>query len=426
MKTRFSLPVLLSLFFGLSCTISIRAQVFRLVSQEVWSGVPLVASANTLYGTEYGIDPLLKGEVFKIETDGTGFALLHSFTGPDGANPAAALLLLGNTLYGTAANGGSSSNGTVFKVNVDGTGFTTLHSFTAVDGASPASALVSSDGILYGTAQHGGTSGHGTIFALRTDGTAFTNLYSFDNGAVPKDLTLSGTTLYGTSEFGSVFAIKTDGTGFTNLHYFSSDDGHQPGSPLLLSGKTLYGTTSDGGQYHNGVVFAVDIDGSGFRKLHTFAGYVDGTQPSGALVLWNDTLYGTTLRGLLSDTLHKGTVFAVDTNGTSFATLHMFNVFNEGGSPASGLTFSGDKLYGATGLSVYSITLGIPLAIGSFEGNLILEWPTHPSGFILQFTTNLQSPIWTTISTPPAVLNGQNTVLSPITGPQQFYRLVSQ
>ena len=137
-------------------------------------------------------------------------------------------------------------------------------------------------------------------------------------------------------------------------------------------------------------------------------------------------LYGTAT-GVLSVSKDAGTVFAVDTNGTSFTTLHQFNFYSHDGYvPRGGLTVSGDKLYGATLSSVFSIGLGIPLAIGSFGGNLILEWPAHPSGFNLQFTTNLESPVWTTISIPPAVLNGQNTVVSPFTGPHQFFRLVSQ
>ena len=66
-----------------------------------------------------------------VNTDGTGFTILHSFTGgSDGADPFAGLILSGNTLYGTARFGGSSGNGTVFAVNTDGTGFTTLYSFS--------------------------------------------------------------------------------------------------------------------------------------------------------------------------------------------------------------------------------------------------------------------------------------------------------
>ena len=59
------------------------------------------------------------------------FTNLHNFTGFDGAEPHAGLILSGNTLYGTAQFGGSSSRGTVFAVNTDGTGFTNLYSFTA-------------------------------------------------------------------------------------------------------------------------------------------------------------------------------------------------------------------------------------------------------------------------------------------------------
>src|SRR6266853_1211137 len=63
------------------------------------------------------------------------FTTLHSFSGSDGANPYAGLISSGNTLYGTAAFGGSSDNGTVFAVNTDGSGFTTLYSFTAGSGS---------------------------------------------------------------------------------------------------------------------------------------------------------------------------------------------------------------------------------------------------------------------------------------------------
>src|SRR5258706_13771163 len=123
------------------------------------------------------------------------FTNLYSFTGgSDGASPEAGLVLSGNTLYGTARLGGSSSNGTVFAVQTNGTGFTILHSFTAVsgslstnsDGAAPYAALTLLGSTLYGTARDGGSSGNGTVFAINTDGTGFTNLHSFSgfSGAV--------------------------------------------------------------------------------------------------------------------------------------------------------------------------------------------------------------------------------------------------
>src|SRR2546427_590491 len=176
-----------------------------------------------------------------------GRATAQTQVNNDGAFPAAGLVLMGNTLYGTAQQGGTLGHGAVFAVNTDGTQFTNLHSFTATssdgtndinsDGAGPQAGLLLSGNTLYGTAVEGGSWGGGAVFAVNTDGTGFTNLYSFaatstnasgtftnSDGAKPQaGLVLSGNTLYGTalaggsSGEGTVFAINSDGTGFTVL-----------------------------------------------------------------------------------------------------------------------------------------------------------------------------------------------------------------
>jgi uncharacterized repeat protein (TIGR03803 family) len=66
-----------------------------------------------------------------VNTDGTGFEVLHSFDSSGGAGPRASLALSGDTLYGTANFGGGRGGGTVFKVRTNGTGFAVLHRFTA-------------------------------------------------------------------------------------------------------------------------------------------------------------------------------------------------------------------------------------------------------------------------------------------------------
>src|SRR5207249_9395327 len=125
-------------------------------------------------------------------------------TNSDGAWPNGALILSGNTLYGTAYRGGSSGNGTVFAVNTDGTGFTNLHSFSPIsgptpgsgstntDGADPAARLILSGNTLYGTAEIGGSSGNGTVFAVNTHATEFTIMHCFANviDAAPPDYPL--------------------------------------------------------------------------------------------------------------------------------------------------------------------------------------------------------------------------------------------
>jgi uncharacterized repeat protein (TIGR03803 family) len=103
----------------------------------------LILSGNRLYGTACGGGTGGVGTVFAVNTDGTGITNLHSFTAcvytvnpatnSDGANPSAGLILSGNRLYGTACGGGTGGVGTVFAVNTDGTGFTNLHTFTATD-----------------------------------------------------------------------------------------------------------------------------------------------------------------------------------------------------------------------------------------------------------------------------------------------------
>ena len=277
------------------------------------------------------------------------FTTLYSFTnGIDGADPYAGLILSGNALYGTALAGGTNGNGTVFAVNTDGTGFTNLYSFTAdpypytnSDGANPLAGLILSGNTLYGTAGAGGSANAGTVFAVNTNGTGFTNLYSFSaldqnyntnsDGARPVGgLILSGNTLYGTAiaggsgDEGTVFAVSTNGSGFTNLHNFTGSDGASPYAGLILSGNTLYGTTSIGGSLGNGTVFAVNTDGTGFTNLYSFTAGVgpnakniynldiitnsDGAFPYAGLILSGNTLYGTAAGG---GTNTVGTVFSL-------------------------------------------------------------------------------------------------------------------
>jgi uncharacterized repeat protein (TIGR03803 family) len=154
------------------------------------------------------------------------------------------------------------------------------------------------------------------------------------------------------------------------------------------------------------------------------------------LILSGNTLYGTATSGGSSG---AGTVFALRTDGTGFATLHEFCLTdcNDGGSPSAGLILLGNALYGTAyggGSSgngtVFSLSFRPQLTIAPLGTDVILSWPANVAGFdytgyTLQSTTNLVSPaVWSTNSPAPVVIAGQNTVTNPITGAQQFYRLV--
>jgi uncharacterized repeat protein (TIGR03803 family) len=237
----------------------------------------LVLSSNLLYSTASGGGTNGNGVIFSVTTNGS-FAVLHTFpaldaatetTNNDGALPYGGLLLSGNTLYGTAAFGGVWGFGTIFAINTNGSGFTVLYSFTGGDdGANPQAGLILSGNILIGTAADGGADNAGTVFAINTNKTGFIVLHSFtggDDGASPSaSLTLSSNILYGTAASGgaggngTVFAVNTNTLVLTVLHAFTGgNDGANPYGNLILSGNTLYGTTVDGGIGGDGTVFAV-------------------------------------------------------------------------------------------------------------------------------------------------------------------------
>jgi uncharacterized repeat protein (TIGR03803 family) len=427
----------------------------------------LAVSGNTLYGSTFNGGADSNATLFAVNTDGTHFTNVYTFslrtgllhTNGDGAQCIGGVILSGNTLYGTTAAGGALARGTIFAINTDGTSFTNLHSFTGNgDGSATVAGLVMSGSALYGACQGGGTNGLGLIFSINTNGSAYTKLHSFpttvsgtnSEGAQPlASMILSGSTLFGTTSTGgsggkgSLFRMNTDGSSFTNLHSFSAlvsntnSDGAQPFGGLTLSGNTLFGATLSGGPSSNGVLFKLNIDGLGFTNLHNFSGLNnrtnrDGANPYGTLFLSGNTLYGTASAG---GSFSNGTVFVINTDGTGFQVLYNFtgllnNTNADGAGPVSGILWS-NTLYGMThnggsgsNGTVFSLFMPPPLAISASATNAILAWPTNAAGFTLQSIADLRPPaVWSNVLSAPVNINGQNVVTNPVPGAQMFYRL---
>ncbi len=357
--------------FLFSLAVSLQAQMIVLHSfagATADGGYPsgsLISSGSTLYGmTDWG-GADSDGTIFKINKDGTGYAVLHSFAGgaSDGRAPyLASLILKGSTLYGTTLNGGTGDGGTIFKINRNGTGFAVLHSFVggASDGVLPIGSLIIKGSALYGMTQYGGTANMGTIFKINKDGSGFVLLHSFAGGASDGDypygsLILKGSAFYGmtqyggTSNWGTIFKINTNGTGFALLHWFAggASDGRYPQGSLIAKGMTLYGMTNGGGTSDIGTIFKINKDGTGFALLHSFAGpTLDGQWPAGALVVKGATLYGLTQNG---GSTGLGVLFKINTNGTGFALLHSFaGPTLDGSWPDGALILKGFMSYGLT------------------------------------------------------------------------------
>jgi uncharacterized repeat protein (TIGR03803 family) len=202
-------------------------------------------SDGNIYGTTSAGGTYGYGTVFKISLQGN-LETLHSFSSSDGDSPVAALIQASDgNLYGTAAclscgPIGSGFTGEVFKIDTSGNNFTVLHHFSGQDGSLPVAPLIQgSNGDFYGTTWAGGDltcgewyfyvgsnypyirlGGCGTVFRMDSQGNV-TVLHDFEepqsgDGNDPyaglllgKDGYLYGTTYYGGTSiyFGTVFRL---------------------------------------------------------------------------------------------------------------------------------------------------------------------------------------------------------------------------
>jgi uncharacterized repeat protein (TIGR03803 family) len=175
---------------------------------------------NVLYGTAEVGGTNGAGGIFTVNTNGTGFRDLHSFaalsgaTNADGYSPLGPLVASADTIFGTTASGGTEGGGTIFSIHTDGTKFSNLYNFRGGnDGFTPQAGLCIAGNILFGTTYYGGTNDSGTVYAIKTDGTGYVSLYSFtggSDGAYPRaELTVSGNRLYGTASEGGANGAGT-------------------------------------------------------------------------------------------------------------------------------------------------------------------------------------------------------------------------
>jgi uncharacterized repeat protein (TIGR03803 family) len=226
-----------------------------------------------------------------------------------------------------------------------------LHRFSPIinginaEGGNPSAGLVWSSGVLCGTTLNGGLQGVGTVFYMSMDGSNFVASHSFnsspDAGHPLGELSVAGNGFFGasfgggSSGVGAVFVGQTNGTVsvIRNFSTVSEDNatnsgGASPTALLALSGGTLYGTTTAGGIGANGTVFSLNTNGTTLSVLHDFkvldsqsGTNLDGALPWGGLILSGDTLYGTASAGGAGG---SGVVFSVGTNGANFIILHSF------------------------------------------------------------------------------------------------------
>ena len=237
--------------------------------------------AGNLYGATIVGGANSEGSIFKL-TPGNGTwteTVAYSFRGPDGSHPlnGPAIDASGN-LYGTTSADGADGYGSVYRLQPSGSGWmeTTLHNFQGgSDGITPSSGVVlDQGGDLYGVTEGGGTAGGGTAFELTQGAFGVWNmatLFGFRGAGFQgsyRTLAMDNAgNLYGTTaadgiyQHGSVFkaSFANGKWSYVSLHDFTGgNDGAYPYGVLSFDAAgNIYGTTSAGGAYGNGVVFQI-------------------------------------------------------------------------------------------------------------------------------------------------------------------------
>jgi uncharacterized repeat protein (TIGR03803 family) len=151
-------------------------------------------------------------------------------------------------------------------------------------------------------------------------------------------------------------------------------------------------------------VFAVNTNGAGFTTLHTFANAqrgtnTDGVGPSGSLILSGATLYGVASSGGIEG---HGTVFAVNTDGSAFTNLHFFQAT---AIDSLGIQTNSGGAFPEAGLILAGSTLYGTAASGGAGGEgTIFALNTNGTGF-----TNLHSFASTAVNASVISTNGEGS-----------------
>jgi uncharacterized repeat protein (TIGR03803 family) len=229
------------------------------------------ADGLSAYGVTSGGGAHNQGEVYKIDKAGD-VTVIYSFTGGvGGSQPATGLSLDSDgNLYGVTSTSGNKGDGVLFRIDSAGNE-TVIHNFDPSTGAPPNSTPVADGmGNVYGTTSLGGTFNKGVIYGLNLSTGEYSVLHTFVGGAdgmfPAGDLVKDGighlfgvTTLGGRStNFGVVYRMDAAGNEIVLYALGGGGDGTYPNRLYRdpVTG-TLYGTTSSGGAYGQGVLFRI-------------------------------------------------------------------------------------------------------------------------------------------------------------------------
>lgn len=176
--------------------------------------------------------------------------------------------------------------------------------------------------------------------------------------------------------------------------------GAYPSGNLILTGHTLYGTTSQGGTNGYGAVYSLTPSGGSCCEnvLYSFVGgTADGASPTGIVIDRSGSIYGTTLSGgydncgYYQSQTECGTVFSLTPSSSGY-TEHVLYRFCaagnspyciDGASPAAGLTLRDGALYGTTkygGAYGMGIVFSLTKSQSGYTEKVLYSFKGHKDG----------------------------------------------
>lgn len=400
------------------------------------AGGLIQGSDGNLYGTTFEGGANGNGTIFKIPLGGGSITYLHSF-GPNELSAPGASLIEGEdgSLYGTYDGGGPSGMGGVFRINLDGSGYSVLHSFAGEpsDGGICFGALIEGgDGFLYGVTSSGGADNDGTVFKIEPDGTGYQTIHSFSGGtsdgqqpnstvALSNNSNLYGTTVFGGANgYGTIFQISRDGSVYNSAYQFDYTDGSQPyGGLIQATDGNFYGTTTVGGANGDGTIFSY---GAGLPASPTGL-YALGSDAQVQLAWNTDTnadpnagynVYRSTTSGGEGDTAYQSNVLNPQftdnnvTNGTQY--FYQVTAIKPDGTETA-------KSYEVTGTPLMAIASSGGLTITTSP----VEASTATTGTVtLQGFSPGATPVFLSSSDPSATFDSPTLTLAGGQGAKSF------
>jgi uncharacterized repeat protein (TIGR03803 family) len=315
--------------------------------------------------------------------------------------------------FGVTRKGGSEDGGVIYKTDSDLNNYQVVYDFKKNDGKEPNfTYLTEFNGKLYGCTRYGGKYSTGIIFEYNVSSDQYMNLVDMNNSVgsqpwgslvVANNQKMYGLARYGGSlQKGTLFEYDPlTGIAIKKVDFDGSNKGGEPvGSLCLADDGKLYGLTSIGGTFGQGVLFSFDPDQGTYTKLHNFSGFGfgDGAQPKSDLMQASDgKIYGTTTYGGIND---QGTIFEYDILSSTYAVKHSFSALITGKNPWSGklVEYPAGKLWGMTivggtsdfgAIYNYLLSSGAVTKVYNFSGGLNGENPG--GGFVIGPDTLLYS-----------------------------------